>query len=266
MTRTRQPTRGITVDRPLVASQPVRRATAAFLTQSSAVPPDDDQKGEEEDGTSLIRVLLNSPENLSMGEVGRLLADLQAGVRASAGATGEPPPRGSVRVTGFTSSSLEFIVEVVGWGLPHARAVADVVVEIAKLILAERGVAVSAPGSAYVIYDVVRRIIERRRRAIRQGIAQLQEEEDEEARRERQRQLEARELSRELRLPEPVVLRSIRAHDSLQRSLETIKKSGGGLIESIPSAKIVRFDEHGRMIEEPQEENEPPPTSNARNS
>ena len=210
------------------------------------VVPSASQSGpgdDEYDGPPLLRVVLNQPENVSMGEFGRLLGNLQVAVRATADVLDGPPSPGSVHVTGFTSGSLEFFVTAPEWLPLVTEITVDVFVDIAKVMWEERGVVVSSVGTLLAIITAARQRLERRRGLREQRLQVDRAAERHELKSGLERDIDAEELAAQHGWSVEDVRRAMQAFDAIDRSCTIVAKCEGGLFESLPSRNVLKIGE-----------------------
>lgn len=195
------------------------------------------------EGQTLLVIHLDEAD-LSMGQLGALLRDLQTTVRGTAEAIDDPPPIRSVRVTGFKESSLEFVVQVVGW-LPHVSfEVGTTIIEAAESVVGVATVYLVGRRMVEGARAVVRRYILRSRRGtaldrLEEALARLELLEQVHDRRERAAVV--REVAQQIPCDPRRVEAAVRAVEALVRTEDLVALSGGGGMSSPPADRRIRI-------------------------
>ena len=186
--------------------------------------------------TPILRVILYEA-NLSLGQLGSLLQSVQTTVRGTATAINRSPPYGSIRASALRVGSLEFLVEVVGWGANLAQPVAIQVLS-----------AFDHLSDGVVVVEVVRRLLSKvrsdKRRKPPAGPQLVIAREfgvDVFGFRPRNAEELIVELSRELQADPNRVRAAVSAVEAARRSSRIITQSGGGMVSDPERQRAIRI-------------------------
>lgn len=179
----------------------------------------------------ILVVRLERPD-LSLGQLGLLLQDLQVAVRSTATAIDRPPPVSSVRASDFKQKSLEFVIEVLGWTPAIAEDTAVAIVHVVRSLAEAVGIAVAFER----IWAFVRR---RHGTPDEPGEISRHLEGIEEVRDRRERAVLIRRVSSEYRADARRVEAGVSAVEAAARSIEAVQRSGGGyIVAPEPDARV----------------------------
>ncbi len=193
------------------------------------------------DDRPILLIHLNNPERLSLGELGQFLMSVQRDVRFTGRVLGAIPARKSVRLARVEQGSLEFLVEVVGWGETVAKSCGPTFVEFFRLTVRERGFAVA-------LVALVCQLLRSRKDAKRERRLDTQEQEEAvdrelaaERRQNRATRKEAQQLAKENELPFPIddIETGVRLSKGFSEIAETVRRANGGFVQAMPNGPRV---------------------------
>ena len=184
----------------------------------------------ELESQELLRVRLERA-TLSLGGLGLLLQDLQAGLRATATVIDKRPPERSLRVSRIDQGSLEILVEAIRWTAQVADLAGRAFAEVANAVRQNADLSVQVAIVLYLLQSRGQRAHEEEEGTRHEELAGHLKELDKRPQRLVQRRV-VQEVAQRLNMTPQQVEAVTVGQERIERSVDRIGRAGGGTIEA----------------------------------